>query len=365
MLYKRLLLFAFSGGMLLAPQLQAQNKKTADAHDSRDDDKAGLFEANDIFHFKLTGKLNDLFNDRGDNMSFHPLLLEYFRKDSSRVTLHLQAKTRGHFRRLKENCKMPPLLLSFAKSGGLSNSVFSKQGKLKLVVPCQGDEYVIKEWLVYKLYNLITDQSLKARLVLVDFEDSLQKRKTESRYCILLEDEKKMAERNKTFVWNRKMLPMIRVNAEEFKTMAVFQYMIGNTDWGIPYLQNIILITKDSSKAPFAVPYDFDHAGIVDAPYAGAAPEFEMPNVRVRLYRGFCEKDLKAFAKTFELFNSLKKDFYSLYTDCALLKPKYVKYVTRYLDDFYKTINSSRDIDEEFGKPCRTDVRIEIKGLKE
>jgi hypothetical protein len=41
-----------------------------------------------------------------------------------------------------------------------------------------------------------------------------------------------------------------------------------------------------------------------------------------------------------------------------------VKFVTRYLDDFYKIINNNRDIEDEFGKPCRTNVRVEIKGLK-
>ena len=51
-------------------------------------------------------------------------------------------------------------------------------------------------------------------------------------------------------MWNRKMVPMKNVNSDEFKKMAVFQYMIGNTDWGVPYLQNIVLITRDSAKAP-------------------------------------------------------------------------------------------------------------------
>ena len=160
---------------------------------------------------------------------------------------------------------MPPLLLNFPKSEKNKNTVFAKQNKLKLVVPCQGDEYVIREWLVYKLYNIITDKSFKAKLVQVDFEDSSIRRKTETHYCILIEDENKLAQRNKTFVWKRKMLPMKNINHDEFMQMAVFQYMIGNTDWGVLYLQNIVLITDDSTKAPLAIPYDFDHAGIVDA----------------------------------------------------------------------------------------------------
>ncbi len=256
-----------------------------------------LFENNDLLHFKLTGKLTELFNDRKENISYHPLLLQYMEKDSNLLSIPVMAEARGHFRRLRVNCKMPPLLLNFPKGKRIKNSVFEKQSKLKLVVPCQGDEFVIREWLVYKLYNIITEKSFKAKLVQVDFEDSSMRRKTETHYCILLEDDKKLAERNNAFVWKRKMLDMRDIDNEEFKKMAVFQFMVGNTDWGILYLQNIVLITKDSTIAPFAVPYDFDHAGIVDAPYAGPAPELEIASDRVRLYRGFCETDKSNFTQ--------------------------------------------------------------------
>lgn len=345
--------------------LRAQNKPAnSTEQEIRHYREDALFDSDYILHFKVVCKVKDLFNDRSGTTAYHPMLIEYIPKDGSLVSLRLEAKVRGHFRRLKENCKMPPVLLHFSNSEKLKNTVFEKQNKLKLVVPCQGDEYVIREWLAYKVYNILTDKSFRARLAEVDFEDSLGQRKTETHYCILLEDEKKVAERNSAFVWNRKMVPMKSINSDEFKTMAVFQYMIGNTDWGVPYLQNIVLISKDSAKAPFAVPYDFDHAGIVDAPYAGPAPELEMPNVRMRMYRGFCEPDMKSFAKTFELFNAHREEIYSAYTNCPLLKPKYVKFVTRYLDDFYKTINNNRDIEDEFGKPCRNNIRVEIKGLK-
>jgi hypothetical protein len=360
----RCALFIFLCGITFFPiTLHAQDNVVTSAKQKENPSRGSLFEGDDILHFKLIGKLNDLFNDRGDNGSYHAILLQYMQKDSNLVSIQIKAKTRGHFRRLKANCKMPPLLLEFPKEQN-KNSVFKKQNKLKLVVPCQGDDYVIKEWLVYKIYNLVSEKSFRAKLVQVDFEDSLKQRKTETHYCILLEDEKKMAERSDAFVWKPKMLNMKNTNEIEFRKMAVFQYMIGNTDWGIPFLQNIVLITKDSLMLPVAVPYDFDHAGIVDASYAGPAPELELTSNRERLYRGYCEKDLKSFASTFELFNRLKPDIYNLYTNCSLLNPKYIKFVKNFLDDFYSTINNNRKIESEFGKPCTTNERVEIKGLK-
>ena len=356
----------FYGLMFQTLRLHAQ--KNASVHDKEKEKKSTgdeLFGDDSIVHFKLTGKLTDLFNDRSDNSSYHPLLLQYTKKDSSLVSLNLVAKTRGHFRRVYGMCKMPPLLLSFTKAEKRKNSLFYNQSKLKLVVPCQGDDYVIREWLVYKLYNILTDKSFNAKLAMVEFEDSLKKRKNETHYCILLEDEKKMAERNEAYVWKHKMTAMRNTSSEDFKMMAAFEYLIGNTDWSVPYLQNIVLITKDSTKAPVAIPYDFDHAGIVDAPYAAPAPELGISSDRERLYRVFCEKDMISFAKTFELFNQFKPDIYNLYLNCQLLDRKYLKFITWYLDDFYKTINSNKKIEAEFGQPCRTDVRIELKGLKD
>ncbi|MEO6219007.1 MAG: hypothetical protein ABIO81_01170 [Ginsengibacter sp.] len=326
--------------------------------------KKGLFDNDEILHFKLTGKLADLFNDRKQNIAYHPVLLQYERNDSSTVSIQIKAKARGNFRRLKANCKMPPLMLNLPKELRLKNSIFEKQTKLKLVVPCQGDEYVIREWLVYKLYNLITEKSFRSRLALVDFVDSAGQRKTETLYCILLEDEIKLAERNKVLLIE-KTLQMENINRIEFTRMAVFQYMIANTDWSIPFMQNIKLIKPDSTGAPLAIPYDFDHAGIVNAPYAGAAPELEITSILQRIYRGYCNTNKLDFTETFEFFNRLKNDIYGVYTNCALLNPKYVKFVTRFLDDFYKTINNDKLINEEFNKPCRTNIRIELKGLKD
>ncbi len=323
-----------------------------------------LFLTDEVLHLKLTGRLNELFTDRSDNMVYHPLLLQYQGEDSNVVSIHIKAKARGNFRRLKENCRWPPILLNFPKGEKVKNSIFKNQGKLKLVVPCQGDEYVIREWLVYKLYNIITTKSFRARLVQVEFEDSLQQRKNETHYCFLLEDEKQVAERNHAVLLNKKMLPMEKTNIVEFTKMAVFEYMIANTDWSVPYLQNIKLISRDSTSVPTAIPYDFDHAGIVNAPYAGAAPELEISSILERIYRGYCNNDQLSFAETFEFFNKHKDDFYKVYTNCPLLNAKYVKFVTKFLDAFYKTINSDKAIDAEFKKPCRTNIRIELKGLK-
>ena len=48
--------------------------------------------------------------------------------------------------------------------------------------------------------------------------------------------------------------------------LGVFQYFIGNTDWWMPRRHNIAVLTVEDST--YAVPFDFDLSGAVDAPYA-------------------------------------------------------------------------------------------------
>jgi hypothetical protein len=361
-MFSRITAFIVFFSLLCGPSLlvSAQVETGAEAAIEKE---TPLFHSDDILHLKLTGNLNALFKDISDNNSYHPVLLQYTQSDSSQLAFPIMAKTRGHYRRLRSVCKTPPLLLDFPAEV-VKNTLFAHQKRLKLVVTCSKDEYVIGEYLAYKLYNLISGRSFRDRLALVTFEDSAHKRKTETHYCFLLENDKEMAARNGCFVIKKKMVDMRLTNQEEFRKMAVFQYLIGNTDWGVSYLQNIVLITEDSLMVPFAIPYDFDQSGIVDAPYAIPHSELNIPSVETRLYRGFCDKDMNSLAPTFALFNRLKTDIYQVYDSCPLLSSIYVKYVNRYLDAFYRTINSKRDIEEEFGNPCRLEERVEIKGLK-
>jgi hypothetical protein len=324
-----------------------------------------LFGNDEVLDIKLSGNIRAVLNDRGDNSQYHSLSFSYFEKDSNEVSMPMNIKTRGHFRKDKGNCDYPPLMLDLSKSNQPPSSLFYKQNKLKLVMPCRGDEYVIREWLVYKLYNLITPKSFRARLVKVILDDASKKKQTNF-YGILLEDEKQMAERNHLVTVEKKLLKPQNTEIDAFLTMAVFEYMIGNTDWSVQYLQNIKLIATDASAVPTTVPYDFDHSGMVNAPYAHPAEELEMSSVMERRYRGYCI-DMKQFDDIVALFNKRKKDFYNVYTNCSLLDAKYIKSVTKYLDEFYTTINNPKDLKKAFSYPCDPNGtgNMIIKGLKQ
>ena len=248
----------------------------------------GLFDNEEILTIQLTGNIRELIKDRSDEMQYHDITLSYKASDSSLVSFPIQVKTRGHFRRTQGNCTYPPLMLNFSKDNAPKKSLFSHQNKLKLVTPCNSEKYVLREYLVYKLSNLVSPKSFKARLVKVIYNDTEKGKISEPLFGILLEDEHQMAKRNNAIITEGKMVRPERTQTEDYLKMAVFEYMIGNTDWSVQYYQNVKLIATDSLSMPYTVPYDFDHAGIVNAPYALPTEELQLRSLRERRYRGYC-----------------------------------------------------------------------------
>jgi hypothetical protein len=325
-----------------------------------------LFESEEMLSITLKGNIRELLNDRATKSTYRSVTLSHFGKDSAEISIPVQMKTRGHFRKIKGNCKYPPLQIGFPADIDRLSPVFRGQTKLKLVMPCAGDDYVVREWLAYKIYNLITPQSFKTRLVRITLHDIKSKKQQGPFYAFLLENEKDMAARNKASVVEQKLRPE-ETKQDVFLTMAVFQYLIGNTDWSIQYLQNIKLLKTQTPSQLITVPYDFDHSGIVNAPYAQPAEELLMRSVLERRYRGYCITDLKVFEKPIALYNKVKNDIYNLYTKNSLLDEKYSKSVTKYLDEFYATINDPKAWQKDFAYPCDKNGtgNVVIKGLKE
>ncbi len=326
----------------------------------------GLFDTDDILEITLNGDTRELLNDRYKEPKNYPFILSYSSKDSNVITVPVEARTRGNFRRLKENCYYPPILLQFPKEGANKSSIFEKSARLKLVMPCKGAQFVVYEWMVYRLYNVITPKSFRARLVRVKLVNSKNNKAPDPFYGILLEDEKQMAKRNGTVSIKNGLRPE-QTDSTSFLTMAVFEYMIGNTDWSTQFLQNIKLISANPGAAPTAVPYDFDMSGIVNSPYARPADELKMSSVLERRYRGYCIRDLKTFDKVIELYNQRKENIYSIYNNCPFLDAKYVKSTIRFLDDFYATINNPAALKKDFEYPCDMNGtgNVVIRGLKD
>ncbi len=123
----------------------------------------GLFDDDTILDITLSGNLKDLMGDRSDDPKYYPVKLSYKNPDSSLQSLSIESKTRGHFRKQKGVCDFPPLLLHFKKDDAVMNSLFREQKNLKLVMPCDGDQYVVREYLAYRIYNLVTHKKFSGK----------------------------------------------------------------------------------------------------------------------------------------------------------------------------------------------------------
>ncbi|MFN1836061.1 hypothetical protein AB2B38_012420 [Balneola sp. MJW-20] len=315
------------------------------------DPSSALFDSEETLNIQLEGDIRSLLRDRGEDPDYHILKLHVQNKGQEEL-LELRVRVRGNFRRLRKNCDTPPLKFNFKKHEVPDHSLFAGQPELKLVVPCKGEQYVLREYLTYKLYNLFTDYSFNVRLVRFTFNDTGSKEVSDPQYGFLIEDKEVLASRNNASLSERMNLRPEVVDPESFYRLSVFAYMIGNTDWSIQYLHNIEMLFLNEDKLLVAVPYDFDLVGLVSSPYAKPSPALKLRSVRERVYRGYCLEDLRVLNNTFDQFQKLRPEIYRLIREDSLTDDRFKDFASGYLDDFYEILNDKKKKNRAFSYPC-------------
>ena len=317
-----------------------------------------LFATTAPLVFTLETDLRRLLRDRGTDRKEHGATLRYVAPGGDTVSLHVDLRTRGIFR-LKQ-CAFPPLRLDFPESH-VRGTVFAGQDKMKLVTHCRPsqspyEQNILQEYVLYRIFNVLTERSLRARLAHVTYRDSSGHDEPLTRYGILLEAERQLARRLGDTIITSTQVHDLLIEPDDGALVAMFQYLIGNTDWSIWGLHNITIVRDTSAGggggALFAIPYDFDFAGVISAPYAVTAPQLSIKSVRERLYRGFCQPDsvlLPVLAK----FRAAKDSIYALYRSVPDLSARNVQQALDYFDAFYRTINDPRAVQREFVRGCR------------
>ena len=238
------------------------------------------------------------------------------------------------------------------------NTIFVGQEKIKLVTHCRSrhdlyEQNVLKEYLAYKLYNLFAEESYYVRLVHVTYADVKGKLDTLNKMAFLIEPTKQMAQRNGCERLQVSNIHQTKTNKHKTMVMAIFQYLIGNTDWSVWVQHNTILLKEDTSPVPIVVPYDFDWSGLVNPPYAVPSEFLPIETVRTRLYRGYCRTDAELQPALNEFIQS-KDEIYQTCNSIPFLSEKELKKVLKYIDDFYKIIENPKKVELEFHSKCRT-----------
>ncbi len=246
---------------------------------------------------------------------------------------------RGRFRRTRCT-EMPPLKLNF-KKGALKDAGLAKFDDFKLVTQCIQDassakEYLIKEYLAYKMFNHLTDYSFRVQMLKINFVDKTtgEKRK---QWGFLIEDTAQMRARVGAEKHDQIFkIEKDQIDSKSLKITSLFEYMIGNLDWDVKQrFHNMKPISKDGKVIP--VPYDFDFSGLVAASYATVNPNFAVKSMQDRLYLGYAE-DLEDSEEIIQLFKDKKEAMIDEIKDCKKLRREVRLEMIRYINSFYKGI---------------------------
>ena len=267
---------------------------------------------------------------------------------------------RGISRRRKETCSFPPLRVELAAPAAAA-SMFAGQRRLKLVTHCRSSagfqQHTLLEYSAYRIFNLLTPLSYRARLASIDYVEPNGRTLT-SRMGFFIEDTDDVARRNglrQAVVGDR--IASALLEPRQAARVALFQYMLGNLDWsmragpqGEGCCHNSRLLSGQGT-AMVPVPYDFDYSGLVDAPYAVPPEAFRIHSVRSRVYQGYCRNNAEALAAAAE-FRARRPAIEALFGQIPAMEPRTRKEALAYLAKFFDDISSDEATRTRVLKTC-------------
>lgn len=293
--------------------------------------------------------------------ALYPVQLTYTGADGQSHTIDAQVAPRGLTRRLRV-CKFPPLKIHFDKEK-MKGTEFRGNKSLKLVTYCNTnkkyEQYYLKEFLAYRIYNQITEYSFRVKPMMIEYKDSEKDGDPVTRFSFLIEDTDDVAKRNKLEKLDIAKVRYTQLDAVTSSYFSLFQYMIGNVDWaatGGPKdtcCHNSKLIGAGEAVDPkYGIPYDFDSSGLVNAHYASPPAELHLRSIRQRLFRGFCVFN-DTLGQSVERFNEKKADILALIQNDTHMTDRNRGSTTKYIEEFYAIINDPKRYQNLIIDKCR------------
>lgn len=271
-------------------------------------------------------------------------VLEIKQDNKNSTSLPVKLRPRGKSRRMM--CDFPPLKLKFQKEY-LDSIGIEKHDEFKLVTHCMETDWtqavIMREYLTYQLYNVITPYSFQAKLVNITYKNKGSSFSKTKNIGIVIEDPEAMAKRNKCKTMGKMVIQLDSLQGEQEKMATVFQFMIGNADWSFAMARNTELIQmKDGHIVP--VPYDFDYAGLVKAPYARANSALGQRTVLDRVYLGSASS-YEELEPCFNYFKSKKAELLQILADFKGLDFVSENEMRIYINDFFELINDKSRVE--------------------
>ena len=312
-----------------------------------------LFGREDLVELSLIFDVKSFLKSKNAENYLDARLLIHMNENDT-IEKQVRIKTRGNFR--QRFCYFPPIKLNL-KGTEFNNEYLGQQTTLKFVTHCKSpdkyENYLLREYLIYKLYNVLTDYSFRVRLMQVRYVDSEDHRKPLVKYGFLIEHLNSVALRNNAMRIDNEKLSQRLMDPMGMARMALFHYMIGNNDWSVTGMHNVKILKENDFRIenPQPVPYDFDYSGMVNAEYAAPMEHLGLKTVRDRLYRGICLSEDVTDA-TIRLFLEKKMELYDVINDFDLLSKRDKKDMIEYLDGFFRILDSNFLIQRDIYSTC-------------
>jgi hypothetical protein len=263
--------------------------------------------------------------------------------------------SRGHLRLKKTTCDFVPIKVEFTRDA-IAGTLFEGQTTLKLGTHCQNDrefdQFVIREYLTYKLANLATPFSFRARLVRATYVDAQSKKPFSTHNALFLEHENDVARRLSGRDVAVPQLAFKALDTDALTTMSILEYMLGNTDYSIWALHNVVIVQNKMRKL-FPVAYDFDSSGMVSPPYAAPDSRLVIKKVTDRLYRGPC-RTVDEFNAAAEPFRAHKTEMFAVLESVKDLNRNHKTDMKAFLESFFHGIETPEAIKRTFVDGCHT-----------
>ena len=291
--------------------------------------------------------------------------------DGTDRRVSVKLRTRGNYRRSRKHCDFAPIRLNF-KKGEVRDTLLDGQDKLKLVTHCRSfedgyEQVVFREYLAYALFRELTDLSYGVRLLRITYFDT-GKDKDLTRFGFVIEDDKDVARRNALNLVDTRFIAHDEHELRRQSLVHVFEYMIGNTEYSLVNPEpekncchNADILSASEGPPYFALPFDFDFSGLVDAPYAQPNPKYPIRDVRIRYYKGLCSNN-DLLPDTLQLFRDKRARLFDVIEQLrghSFAAGQSARSAHDYVEAFYRIIDDPEEVRERLLGRCLEPVEPE------
>ena len=323
--------------------------------------RAPLFASDSVLEVRIEAPLTTLMDVRPDE-AYLDGIFSYLEADDVEKRLSLKLRTRGNYRRDPSHCDFAPIRLNF-RTGELSGSIFEGQDKLKLVTHCrtaEGQDFeqlVAREYLAYRIFNEITNISYAVRMLRITYVDT-ETGDEIRRLGFVIEDDEAVAIRNGLQIVKTRRIEPEDLDRKHQNLVHLFEYMIANTEYslvnpepGKDCCHNMDVLSATGAPPYIPMPFDFDFAGLVSAPYAQPNPRYPIRVVGQRFYKGTCANN-ELLQETIDTFLARRDEVRRLLRKSSFVSAKSRRSVKRLVDSFYKMISDPSAVTEHLAGKC-------------